>query len=413
MNDFLRQSWSDLLFYWFANPGSLWRVESWMVLVLATLSIFLLTKLLLFTKRETQRQERDQKRMVFHVLETALLAYSIVMTVVIGLMSYYWSNGYYEQTNQEGVHLLTVLLLLIFPLGICWQMRSLFKGENRRDLFGQPLSSKQEQRRLNFSMELFRKRKLWVLLPALGFLLLAVMQKSSRNLVSIVLDTSYSMSLPGTSGEIPLENGKYALASNINSLGDNTDFIITTFSDGEELDNMYKVLSISNYESLLGHNMFFTGQEKAGLLNYLSSLDVVAGSSPICETIWKNFLFTREQELIYEYDEIVSIVVTDGKGVLPANQIDQFFCAASDYDEFFSPERVNIINLSEDFTNELIQQATDCGYLIEDGFDSQNYLASLDKILADFKKSWSYPFWLGLIFLLCSVTCFSITPNLF
>ncbi len=373
-----------------------------------------LIAVLLLTKIWLSRQDNITVYKTIMQLNLALVkAASILGILIVGIACYLWNIGFYKETNLELSHLIsliTVLSLIIYGLS---QIAKSHSKNGLKNLVSYPLSRYELDKFANFVLTDFKKVRLWILVPLIGFVIFFLIKQQDQNLVSIVIDTSGSMQMANVVGEIPLETGKEALSNTIKMFGDKTDVIITSFEEGNYKQSIADITS-SNMESLSGLNDLFYGNDKDGLLNYIQTLGLEDSGSPICETIWKNFLFTKQQMDERSYDNIASIIITDGEEAVSfftgGFDISNFFCSDPSYNEFFEPETVSVIDLGTG-DNAFIQKAEECGFAVEDGTNMVSYTNALDNILRDFKNLYYFIYWLIIICVIFIIIAFIITPK--
>jgi hypothetical protein len=234
-------------------------------------------------------------------------------------VSYLFNTRYYTDYEYNLSHLLGLILILGIGVSSIFQISRTYNRNKTKDLSRFPITRLELQNTNTFLRTSFKNLKLWLILPVLGFLVLLINSSEDKNLVSIVLDTSASMKEANFSGEIPLEISRDALYNVVSSFGENTDVVFTTFNEGTRKENIIEITSTS-INNLLGENTLFTGEQKNVLLDFIRNIDTDNTNSPICETIWKNYLFTEEQSLMDNYANITSIVITDGLDVLTLNK---------------------------------------------------------------------------------------------
>ena len=346
----------------------------------------------------------------YQLYSNMVVAASIVTFVFIGFCCYAWSMGLYSQEPLELSHILSLILGMVILLGAWVKWQKLFSKKTLKNLIPQSLTRGIEHRRIQEAKRNFQATKWWILLPALGFLMLWIVQNRSYNLVSFVVDNSPTMSEAMNSGDVPLEIGRDALSETISELDEYTDVIISTFQSGEYKQSVNEIVQLSNTHQLLGVNVLYDGDNKEDAIAYIENdLEVADGQSPICETIWKNFLFAQEKAETKTYDNALLIVVTDGQ----ENNVDvqEFLCEQSDFNDFYTPENVYLINLDDSGSNSFFQKAEDCGYTVEDGSDMESYIGSLESILSDFTGNWFFIIWLVILYTLFSFFAFLVNPQ--
>jgi len=346
----------------------------------------------------------------YQLYSNMVVASAIVSFVFIGFCCYSWSAGLYNKDSLKLSHLLSLMLSMGILVTAWVKWRSLFSRRNLKFLIPQALTRNMEHTRIKKARQIFQSTKWWILLPALGFLMLWIVQNKSYNLVSFVVDNSPTMNEAMNSGDVPLEIGRDALTKTISGLDEHTDIIISTFQSGEYKQSVNDIVRLSNSHQLLGVNVLYNGDNKEDAIAYIENdLDVADGQSPICETIWKNFLFAQEKAEEKNYDNAILIVVTDGQE--NNVNVEEFLCEQADFNDFYPPENVYLINLEDTGYNDFIQKAEECGYTVEDGSNMESYIGSLESILSEFTGNWFFVIWLAIIYTLFSFFAFLINPQ--
>lgn len=370
------------------NEGLFWAIP-----LFTTLTTLLFTKIVIIAS-----PIRNFTNSEYRIQTSFLKVTTVIAMFAIGIISYLFNNGYYTDYAYNLSHLLALIILLTIAVWSVFQIRNAYNRDKTKDLARYAITRSELQSLNTFFVASFKTLKFWLLLPFLGFLGLLINPSEDKNLLSIVLDTSASMKEPNSLGEIPLEISKNALYNVISDLGENTDVIFTTFSEGDKKENIIGITS-SSINNLLGNNIFFTGNEQESLLGFIQKMETENTDSPICETIWKNYLFTEENTANNGYTNIVSIVITDGLDYLTLNQentLSGFFCDNSGYDNLFTTN-VNIIQLESTLNPDdernattLFDKAASCGYYIADGTNEENYNNALSDILGNYKKDYNF-----------------------
>jgi hypothetical protein len=362
----------------------------WGVPFIAVIITFLFTKVLIMTTAVNNSTNSE-----YRILFSFLKASAILAAIGIGIMCYLFNTRYYTDYEYNLSHLLGLILILGIGVSSIFQISRTYNRNKTKDLSRFPITRLELQNTNTFLRTSFKNLKLWLILPVLGFLVLLINSSEDKNLVSIVLDTSASMKEANSSGEIPLEISRDALYNVVSSFGENTDVVFTTFNEGTRKENIIGITSTS-INNLLGENTLFTGEQKNVLLDFIRNIDTDNTNSPICETIWKNYLFTEEQSLMDNYANITSIVITDGLDVLTLNKentLSGFFCENQNYSTLFGTN-VNLIQLESTLNPDdernasvIFDKASSCGYNVADGTNQLNYNDALSNILSDYKKN--------------------------
>ncbi len=408
MEKVLDDIWLAPLVFWentdFSNPGF------WLHLLLPLLGVWGLAWLLL------RFQKSDKLGRKFTIEKSVFLAAYGIATVLIAGYCINWSNGFYQVDRFELADLFALSLCLLIGSMSLMSLSKNYQRSNHQNLIGQPLSRSEEEDQLLAAKGKFEQLKKYLIVPLFAFSLLWVFSNKKYQLVSFVLDTSSSMGVESDQGEIPLETGKRALRKTVLELNDFTDVIITTFQNGDRKNNIDAIIN-SSESSLKGYNSFYYGEEKTAMINYIGTIgedeEDLSDYSPVCEVVWKNFLFSQKQGEERNYETISSVLMTDG-GDNKIVELDGFFCDHPAYSDFFGTN-VNIINLNFYSSDDLpfMAKAEECGYGIEMGYDALTFNAALDHILGDFKRNWSFIGWLVIICLVFMFGSFFINVKPF
>lgn len=401
MGNFFHNFSESLSKYFFtANYASL---EFWLYIFLPLLVIWGISKLILLAQKPSLLKRR------FSINKSVFISSMMVLAILIAVYCYYWVTGYYNFKALEFSHLISLIPPFVVGLISLIGLSSLFKRETQKEIIGQPLS-KMEQRQLILNAKnKYKQLKYYLIIPVLGFLMLLLVSMKNYNLVSIVLDTSSSMKSSLSGDTPPLEMGKNAIIRTVKELDKYTDVIITTFQEGDTKGTIEEILDSSSEQLKGRNNIFFGGDRAISLIEAIGESDDISSTSPLCETIWKNYFFTLEQSTDKNYAKIVSIIISDGRNNLGEN-MQGFLCGNNPYDELFG-QNVNVINLSEGTLPSFISKAQDCGYSIEDGYDALSYNASLNRIFNEYKSDWNFIYSMLMITLFCTFLTLLINPK--
>lgn len=370
----------------------------WLYVCLPLVATWVVVKAVLLASSDPKR---DQGTRVVVIHKTYVWSIAAILTVLIAVYIFLWGENYYVNKPHQSAHLLSILIASTLLFLSFMALRNLFSKERIQDLFSQPLSRQEEEVFLNGAKRSYRNLKLALLLPLLGFLALFLLITTSYTLISVVIDNSSSMGEANEKGHVPIETGKTALRNTIYNLRERADIIITTFEpDANYKTTVQEIVSASSWEELKGLNVFFSDSQKKEAINFVDNIEARDDiGSPICETIWKNFLFTREQREQKPYKEAISIIITDGKEIGVSSGLAGFFCDHANYHDFFGAgSGIYLIDLTGLGNNEFMEKALACGYAVEDGSDATLYELSLDRILRYFKRDWSFIYLMGIIY---------------
>lgn len=361
-----------------------------------------------------QEGHKDLGRL-FQIYRIGIISAYCVAVVFIAYCINLWNQGLYKTSVAELWDLLALVAILVIPIYCFSALRNNYTRETINNVIGHPLTPTLQANALKLARRQFARLKWYVLIPALGFLMLLLVQEP-YNLISIVLDNSASM-------ETPLENGKQALSETFSDLNEKTHIIITTFEDSENMTAYKTTLAsmrgMSKSERLKGLSHFESSNEAA--IDYMSSIQTLkqqTSNSPVCEAILQNHLFAQEQivESDVTYEGIVGVIVTDGGENYITdgeNEIKQLFCNSGFFEATFQELFFIDINKYEgdDSSGKLFQAIMDCDYDILPGGELNSYVDSLGEIFQDIKKDWYFIYWLAIIYILLGVVAILIQPK--
>ena len=346
---------------------------------------------------------RQILRHAFSIYRSVVLASVIVSASLIGIYIYLWMYGYYNNNPLQLAHLISLVICFTIGLFALMSLSKLSSREKIQEVIKPPVTKSEEIRFVHIAHNAFNNTKWLFIIPVFGFLSLFFLQKKQYHLVSFVLDTSSSMGSNSFSDDAPpIDVGKAALSKIIEKLDNSTDIILSIFEDKEYKENIEEIVAVHDNAEIAGTNSFFSGEEKRSAIAFVNTLgESLVNTTPLSETVWSNYIFTLgivDAEVAPDYVKIVSIIITDGLGNLGDN-IDGFLCENIEYGDFYSENaEVNIINLNDGNEGPFVIKAESCGYKVWEGFQAENFNRSLDDILNDFKRNWSFVIWIGIIY---------------
>jgi len=135
--------------------------------------------------------------------------------------------------------------------------------------------------------------------------------------------------------------------------------------------------------------------------------------SPICESIWKTYLFIKETKTNQLYKNKLLIVITDGKDNIDESlKSSKFFFDDKGFIDLFPPENVFVIDYSIDTSSTFIQRCQNAGCDIYPASNNkQAYLDALDNALQSFKNNWYLIYWTILVYFLFTIVGLLIQPK--
>jgi hypothetical protein len=253
---------------------------------------------------------------------------------------------------------------------------------------------------------MFNKSKVWLLAPAAGFLFLLFALNEEDYLLAVLIDNSTSM-------ENNIENGRMALGETIRDLDDNTDLIISWFTDSTgsraPKTRIADVQAVSDARLLNGRHAFFEDHNQA--IQYLESIELTA-KTPLYETIQSQYLFAQSQTANREYSRRILIMVTDGaESYMNESEVRNMLCADESFDQFW--DDVGIMNLGGDLTWDFYDMAmNNCQYYVEeDATLLSSYEYGIREMIREIIKKWYFPVFLALTYIVWVVICLLIRPK--
>ncbi|MGB8193115.1 MAG: vWA domain-containing protein [Chitinophagaceae bacterium] len=389
----------------------------WLWLPAAIFAIWILALLLRFVLIKSKYPFKT----IFTIHKRIAIASAVAAAACILLMIYYWSTLYYETYSVQLIHLLSLFLILIVPVVSALLLRAYYKKERLREITAQPNTFLQQEKIIDRSRKGFTQIKLWSLFALTGFAgILFWGFKQEKNLVSIVLDNSYSM-------HEPLANGKIALTNTFRNLNPNTHIVITSFSaQATKAHSSYNDITGSKRFGITSTNSFHENPESAAEL--IRTLDTVTNiGSPITQIIWENYQYVKQSFNPKDYKNVVLIIVTDGVDHINASLAGTgtFLCNEKEFNELYPSEHVLIIDVLDQFENgnifiglsgqtetiHFFEKGNKCGYEILPGKDLDDYSRAVDQALKEFKRDWSLIFWMIILCALCMLPLIFINPS--
>lgn len=335
MNDFLVDLWHALTTFYRDFIGH--DFADWWLLPLVLAIIYVLGMIVIRIHKKMFPLQR-----AYRIISGMIISGLIAAFLLCAVFCYVWStSAYYTKVRPEFVHLLSFLVAMLIPLWGLLVLRGKYNQVNFKEISRLPFTAKERDRFHNAARKDFNKLKSWLLLPALGFLLLFALNYRQANLISFILDNSSSM-------DEHIENGKDALSRTINELDANNDVIIGWFTETRPMrQNVMEIVQETAYQNLLGEHSLITDRNQVS--QYLSNVPRT-GTTPLCEVIWSNYLYAQNAALNKVYDRKMLIIVTDGAGAISKYaEVQDFLCSQAEFDEFFYA--VSCINLGGDLDN--------------------------------------------------------------
>ncbi|MBR9999769.1 MAG: hypothetical protein KFF73_12410 [Cyclobacteriaceae bacterium] len=399
MNEFLNnfgEYWSEAQF------GSL---SFWMapVITMAVIWIMTIVGLKIFTRRK-------RLKTVFVVNRAWGVSSMIVAMMLIGIICYLWTENYFSQHPLELSFLMALVISMAIPLIGLLTLTDYYTAEGMKEITIQPKTPLQLESTISSLKKAYGKNKLSFLIPVAGFSMLLFALNRGNNNISIVFDNSESMQNNNAVG---------ALSETFDNLDENNEIVLATLDGLQEEDgsdgkfSLDEIMAIQRSSQLKGGNVTsYNSTEEA--INGLSRISGECIGSPICETIWKTYLFTREVKAGQDFENKLLVVITDGEDNLLGETLlsGSFLFDNDDFSSFFSPDRVFIIDYSGGQVNPLMQRFRNSGcdiYNVEN--NREDYINALDNALQKFMSNWNLVYWVIVIYVIFALISLIIQPK--
>lgn len=351
---------------------------------------------------------KSKLKTVFRIHKFWIINSLLVATVIIGLICYWWSSNYFAKTPIQLSLLISLFIALFIPIIIFITLRSFFTNEDIKEIAKQPKTFNGQEETITTARKSYRKIKVYYFMLLLGFLFLLFALNPGKNLISIVFDNS---------GSMRSNNSIDALSETFDNLNKNNEIVLTTLEGlGENMaggkNTINEVLAVKDISQLqAGNVMRFTDpiSAKSGL----NQITYDIWGSPICESIWKSYLFIKNDLVNNQYKNRILIVITDGEdNITNSISSNKFFFDVEEFADCFQPENVFIIDFSADGMNPFLQKFEDAGCEIYDVTDTkQDYLDALDMTLNSFKNNWHLIYWMLIITVILTAIALLIEPK--
>lgn len=394
---YIRTAEFDTLNFWLFPIGTV--IIIW---VLTMVSIKLINK------------KKKGVKTVFRIHKHWICCSIIIATIIIGLTCYWWATNYFNNHPLQLSMLISLFIALIFPIISFSKLRSFFTAEDIREITDQAKTPSQFDETLTFAKKEYRKKRLCYLILLAGFLFLLFSLNNGKNLISIVFDNSGSMD-----GRNAIE----ALSETFDNLGNNNEIVLTTL-EGLDADTTRYILDVDKIfatkkasDLKAGNVQFFT--DPIAAKNGLNITNNCWGS-PICESIWKSFLLTKESKTAESYSNKLLIVITDGMdNAYGSLSKSRFFFDQSEFAEFYNPENVFIIDYSDETLigqltgeNLFMNKFQESGCEVYNVVNSKDdYINALNAALNSFVSNWFLIFWVIIISAIMTLIAMLIGPK--
>lgn len=400
MSDFFDQLF-EAIATWARNFAESNFQALWVVLA-ALAGIYLLTVILSRVGEPGFPNSREH-----FIRRRAIAATCIVTGILIAIYSYLWANTqFYYDNPVQFAHWLSVVACMTLGIILLVSLRGTYYRQNIKSVVVPAFSLGESRKFARGARTLFQNTKLWLLAPAIGFVMLLFYLNKPDYLLAVLIDNSSSM-------ENNIENGKLALGQTIEDLDNNTDLIISWFTDstGQSAPRktMAEVQAASDARQLNGRHAFFEDHNQA--LQYLEGIELTA-KTPLYETIHSQYLFARQQTMDREYSRRILIMVTDGaESYMEENEVGSLLCTDEEYDLFW--DEVGIMNLGGDLGGKFYTKAMDeCQYYVEqDATYLSSYQDGVAEMTREIIKKWYFPAFLIITYVIWGIACLLIRPK--
>jgi hypothetical protein len=398
MNDFIKS------FSTYCKTAQFESIAFWAFPLCTIVLVWLLTTvgLKIFSKRKKMKT-------VFLVNRAWMISSLIAAAILIGIICFFWSKNYFSQHPWQLSLLISLTISMLIPVFCLSNLRNYYTREDIKELINQPKTKNQLEAAITFAKRAFSSNKFYFLIPLLGFSLLLFYLYKGTNLISLVYDNSGSMTQT---------DAIEAVSETFDNLDENNEITLTTLEgfaapdDPTGKPSIKDLIAVSKYSALKGGNVvsFNNPMEAKGGLSQASN---PCFGSPICEGMWKTFLFIKETKPNETYKNKVLIVLTDGMDNIDESlKTGNFFFDDEGFSEYFPAENVFIIDYSQGTQSGFMQRCETAGcdiYPAEN--NKQAYLAALDNALQSFKNNWYLIYWTIIIVALFSIIGLIIQPK--
>jgi len=351
---------------------------------------------------------KTKLKTVFRIHSFWVCSALIVATIIISLICYWWATNYFSKNPLQLSLLISLFLSLLLPIIALLNLRSFYTTDDLKEVVDQPKTPMQAETIITFAKKAFRKKKLCFILLLTGFLFLLFSLNIGKNLISIVFDNS---------GSMESKNSIEALSETFDNLGKNNEILLTTLeglgeSSSGGKNTINEIFAVMNYSQLQAGNVIhYTDPISAkGGLNQITNQ---VWGSPICESIWKSYLYAKSTLVNENYKNKVLIVITDGDDNV-GNSIptSKFFFDDEEFAGYYNPEKTFIIDYSDGTTNPFLQKFQDAGcetFIVTN--TKQDYLDALDATLNSYKNNWYLVIWVIIITSILTLIALLIEPK--
>lgn len=398
MNDFL------MSFVTYCKVAQYNSILFWDIPLMTVALIWLMTTagLKIFTKQK-------KLKTVFIANRAWMISSLIAAGILISLICFLWSKNYFAQNPIQLSLIISLIIAMLIPILCMVNLRNYYTQDGIKEITDQPKTINQLDSTIIFSKKVFRRSKLYLLIPTIGFLFLLFYLYKGTNLISLVYDNS---------GSMIQTNAIDALSETFDNLADNNEITLTTLegftsqNDPEGKPSMKDLMMVNKSFALKGGKVVSFNNP----LEAKSGLSQTSGpcfGSPICEAIWKTYLHIKETKSNQTYKNKLLIVITDGLDNIDESlKSGKLFFDDEGFAEYFPPENVFIIDYSAGTPSSFMQRCQSAGcdiYPAEN--NKQAYLDALDNALQSFKNNWFLIYWTIIVFSLFTIVGLLIQPK--
>lgn len=365
----------------------------------------------LFTASSVKfHKKRNKLKSVFIINRFWIISSLVTAAFIIGTICYMWAKNLFSHYHWQLSLLISLMVAMIIPIISLVNLRSYYSSEGIKEITGQPKTPNQLEGVIVLTKKAFSSNKIYFIIPLIGFLFLFAYLYKGTNLITIVFDNSGSM--------IPTD-AISALEETFNNLDDNNEVVLTTLNGPNYKPNTNAKTSITDLMQVKKSGDLSAGnvssfQNPYEAKNAVSKITGFECCSPICESIWKSFLFIKESKSNITYKHKMLIVITDGDDnyINESLKTGKFFFDDKNFEEYLSPENVFIIDYSGGVSNIFMQKFLNAGCDVYEAINNkQGYLDALDNALQSFKNSWYMIYWTIFIFTIFTIIALLIQPK--
>ncbi|UPT71039.1 MAG: hypothetical protein M0D53_01075 [Flavobacterium sp. JAD_PAG50586_2] len=352
---------------------------------------------------------RKKLKTVFVINRTWIISSLIAAGILIGLICFWWSCNFFAQHPYQLALLISLIIAMLIPIFCLFNLRSYYTPEGIKEIIDQPKTAHQLNSVIVLTKKAFTTNKFYFFIPLFGFLLLFLYFYKGTNLITLVYDNSTSMQET---------NAIDALSETFSNLESNNEIVLTTLEGYLETDqaiaktSLKDIMVVSKYSNLKGGNVV-AFENPTDARSGLTQISNKCNGSPICEALWKTYLFVQETKPNHTFDKKLLIVITDGADNIDATLASgKFLFDDENFSEFYPSENTFVIDYSNGISTSFLQRCTSAGcdiYPAEN--NKQAYIEALDNALQTFKNNWYLIYWTIIIVAVFTIIGLIIQPK--